>query len=85
MKLARENQTGHALDLISSYCFYCRFMGFWGNLSVFGVLGAVFEEFSFFGSLTLPASQIKNFFRGRLDQMIDLRHPLAVLSTNMPW
>jgi transposase, IS5 family len=33
----------------------------------------------------LPASQTKDFFRGRLDQMIDLRHPLAVLSTHMPW
>jgi IS5 family transposase len=26
-----------------------------------------------------------DFFRARLDQMIDLRHPLAVLSTRMPW
>jgi transposase, IS5 family len=26
-----------------------------------------------------------DFFRGRLDQMIDLRHPLAVLATRMPW
>ncbi len=24
-------------------------------------------------------------FRSRLDQMIDLRHPLAVLSTRLPW
>jgi IS5 family transposase len=26
-----------------------------------------------------------DFFRARLDQMIDLRHPLAVLSTRLPW
>jgi transposase, IS5 family len=26
-----------------------------------------------------------NFFRARLDSMIDLRHPLAVLATRMPW
>ena len=41
--------------------------------------------FLFFGSLKLPISQTEDFFRGRLDQMIDLRHPLAVLSTHMPW
>ena len=26
-----------------------------------------------------------DFFRARLDQMIDLRHPLSVLATRMPW
>ena len=26
-----------------------------------------------------------DFFRSRLDQMIDLRHPLAVLATRLPW
>ena len=26
-----------------------------------------------------------DFFRSRLDMMIDLRHPLAVLATRMPW
>ena len=26
-----------------------------------------------------------DFFRARLDQMIDLRHPLAVLATRLPW
>ena len=26
-----------------------------------------------------------DFFRARLDQMIDLRHPLAVLAGRMPW
>lgn len=26
-----------------------------------------------------------DFFRSRLDQMIDLRHPLAALSARMPW
>jgi hypothetical protein len=26
-----------------------------------------------------------DFFRNRLDQMINLRHPLAVLASRMPW
>ena len=26
-----------------------------------------------------------DFFRARLDSMIDMRHPLAVLATCMPW
>jgi transposase, IS5 family len=26
-----------------------------------------------------------DFFHSRLDSMIDLRHPLAVLATRMPW
>lgn len=26
-----------------------------------------------------------DFFRSRLDAMIDLKHPLAVLSTRLPW
>jgi len=26
-----------------------------------------------------------DFFRSRLDYMIDLRHPLAVLASRMPW
>ena len=26
-----------------------------------------------------------DFFRARLNQMIELRHPLAVLATRMPW
>lgn len=26
-----------------------------------------------------------DFFRSRLDQMIDLKHPLAVLAQKMPW
>ena len=26
-----------------------------------------------------------DFFRARLDQMIDLRHPLAVLARRLPW
>jgi transposase, IS5 family len=33
----------------------------------------------------LPVSQTEDFFHGRLDQMNDLRHPLAGLSTHMPW
>ena len=30
-------------------------------------------------------SETADFFRSRLDQMIDLRRPLAVLSSRMPW
>jgi IS5 family transposase len=26
-----------------------------------------------------------DFFRARLETMIDMRHPLAVLATRMPW
>ena len=26
-----------------------------------------------------------DFFRSRIDAMIDLRHPLAVLATRLPW
>jgi IS5 family transposase len=26
-----------------------------------------------------------DFFYSRIDQMIDLRHPLAVLASHMPW
>jgi len=32
---------------------------------------------------TCPATE--DFFRLRIDQMIDLRHPLAVLASRMPW
>ena len=31
------------------------------------------------------ATSTDDFFRCRLDQMIDLRHPLAVLASRMPW
>ena len=30
-------------------------------------------------------TRIDDFFRNRLDQMIDLRKPLVVLATHMPW
>jgi IS5 family transposase len=30
-------------------------------------------------------SHTADFFRSRLDQMIELRHPLAVLSSRPPW
>jgi hypothetical protein len=33
----------------------------------------------------LPMSEADDFFRRRLGQMIDLRHPLAVLASRMPW
>jgi transposase, IS5 family len=32
-----------------------------------------------------PSDEPARFFRSRLDAMIDLRHPLAVLATRMPW
>jgi hypothetical protein len=33
----------------------------------------------------LPMSDAADFFRSRVDQMIDLRHPLAVLASRLPW
>ncbi len=30
-------------------------------------------------------SDAADFFRSCLDQMIDLRHPLAVLASRLPW
>ncbi len=30
-------------------------------------------------------TQTADFFQARLDTMIDLRHPLAVLATRLPW
>jgi IS5 family transposase len=30
-------------------------------------------------------SMTEDFFRNRLDQLIDLRHPLAVLANRIPW
>ena len=38
----------------------------------------------FLGVLKPPMST-PDFFRARLDTMIDMRHPLAVLATRMPW
>jgi IS5 family transposase len=42
---------------------------------------------SFSGSFweNSPMTDTADFFRSRLDQMIDLRHPLAVLASRMPW
>lgn len=39
----------------------------------------------FLGVLGLLPMATDDFFRARLDTMIDLRHPLAVLATRMPW
>jgi hypothetical protein len=41
-------------------------------------MGAFFWEF-------LGNAMTDDFFRNRLDQMIDLRHPIAVLANRMPW
>src|SRR5690606_12080074 len=38
---------------------------------------------SFTAMFACPATD--DFFRARIDQMIDLRHPLAVLASRMPW
>jgi len=43
-------------------------------------LALIFWEFEM---AYCPATE--DFFRLRLDQMIDLRHPLAVLASRMPW
>lgn len=40
---------------------------------------------SSWGNGTPAAMPTDDFFRARLDQMIDLRHPLAVLARRMPW
>lgn len=43
----------------------------------------IFNEGCFLG--VLDSTMTDDFFRNRLDQMIDLRHPLAVLANRMPW
>jgi hypothetical protein len=45
----------------------------------------IFNEADFLGVLEAHMSITADFVRNRLDQMIDLRHPLAVLSNRMPW
>jgi hypothetical protein len=45
----------------------------------------IFNGACFLGVLEAHMSITADFFRNRLDQMIDLRHPLAVLSNRMPW
>jgi IS5 family transposase len=32
-----------------------------------------------------PAAVMPDLFRQRLTEMIDLRHPLAVLASRLPW
>ena len=39
----------------------------------------------FLGVLGLQSMATDDFFRARLDTMIDLRHPLAVLARQLPW
>ena len=48
-----------------------------------GTLKEIFNEGCFLG--VLDSAMTDDFFRNRLDQMIDLRHPLAVLANRMPW
>ena len=35
--------------------------------------------------MPFACSATEDFFRSRIDHMIDLRHPLAVLASRMPW
>ena len=44
-----------------------------------------FNDIQFLGDFDPPPMATDDFFRARLDQMIDLRHPLAVLARRMPW
>ena len=44
----------------------------------------IFNRACFLGVFESSA-MTDDFFRNRLDQMIDLRHPLAVLASRMPW
>ncbi|MCS6997683.1 MAG: hypothetical protein NZ533_12210 [Casimicrobiaceae bacterium] len=43
------------------------------------------NRWQFLGVLGLLPMATDDFFRARLDTMIDLRHPLAVLASRMPW
>jgi hypothetical protein len=42
-------------------------------------------QWSLFSGSFESSAMTDDFFRNRLDQMIDLRHPLAVLANRMPW
>ena len=50
-----------------------------------GTPGNHSNEAQFLGVLDPMPMATDDFFRARLDQMIDLRHPLAVLAIRMPW
>jgi hypothetical protein len=41
--------------------------------------------YRFLGVLESPPMATDDFFRARLEHMIDLRHPMAVLARKMPW
>jgi hypothetical protein len=45
----------------------------------------IFNGACILGVLEAPMSITPDFFRNCLDQMIDLRHPLAVLANRIPW
>lgn len=42
-------------------------------------------DIDFWGFWLLTFAMIDDFFRARIEHMIDLRHPLAVLAARMPW
>jgi IS5 family transposase len=43
------------------------------------------NRYQFLGVLESDPMATDDFFRARLDTMIDMRHPLVVLATRMPW
>lgn len=54
-----------------------------GGFRMFRTPRSIFNEGCFLG--VLDNALTDDFFRNRLDQMIDLRHPLAVLANRMLW
>jgi transposase, IS5 family len=58
-------------------------LAIWGD-SEWSELPKVYSMGLFSGSLG-NGTMVDDFFRNRLDQMIDLRHPLAILANRMPW
>lgn len=45
----------------------------------------VYRDIDFWEFWLLTFTMTDDFFRARIEHMIDLRHPLAVLATRMPW
>jgi len=54
------------------------------NSLIFGYDFSRFFAFYPQFSGSFPMTDAADFFRSRLDQMIDLRHPLAILASRMP-
>ncbi len=45
----------------------------------------IFNALQFLGVLGAEAMGTDDFFRARLDGMVDMRHPLVTLACRMPW